>query len=72
MIAPSRKAHLSERERKLLRFIFKGLTNKEIATELTLSERGVKASLRVLFDKLKVRTRAQAVKVALEQYKHEL
>ena len=66
------KTVLTERERKLLRFIFQGLTNKEIAVQLNLSEGTVKASLRQLFDKLKVRTRAQAVKVALEQYKHEL
>jgi two-component system nitrate/nitrite response regulator NarL len=69
---PLDKPALSEREKKLLRFIFQGLTNKEIGGELGISEGAVKASLRQLFDKLKVRTRAQAVKVALEQYRHEL
>jgi two-component system nitrate/nitrite response regulator NarL len=66
------KPVLTERERKMLRLIFQGLTNKEIAAQLLLSEGAVKASLRQLFEKLKVRTRAQAVKVALEQFKHEL
>lgn len=69
---PQEKPALTERERKLLRFIFGGLTNKEIGGELGLAEGTVKASLRQLFDKLKVRTRAQSVKVALEQYRHEL
>jgi DNA-binding NarL/FixJ family response regulator len=69
---PQDKPALTEREKKLLRFIFQGLTNKEIGGELGISEGAVKASMRQLFDKLKVRTRAQSVKVALEQYRHEL
>ncbi|HEX4770653.1 MAG TPA: response regulator transcription factor [Bryobacteraceae bacterium] len=69
---PQDKPALSEREKHLLRFIFQGLTNKEIGGEIGISEGAVKASLRQLFEKLKVRTRAQAVKVALEQYRHEL
>lgn len=69
---PQDKPALTEREKNLLRFIFQGLTNKEIGGEIGISEGAVKASLRQLFDKLKVRTRAQAVKVALEQYRHEL
>jgi two-component system nitrate/nitrite response regulator NarL len=63
---------LTERDRTVLRFIFQGLTNKDISARLEISEGAVKASLRQLFDKLGVRTRAQLVKVALEQYRDQL
>src|SRR5579884_4186081 len=63
---------LTERDKIVLRFIFQGLTNKEIAARLDISEGAVKASLRLLFEKLKVRTRAQLVKIALEQYRDQL
>jgi len=49
-----------------------GLTNREIAKLLDISEAAVKASLRQLFEKLGVHTRAQMVKVALEQYNGRL
>jgi DNA-binding NarL/FixJ family response regulator len=39
---------------------------------MELSEAAVKASLRLVFGKLNVRTRAQAVKIALEQYRDQL
>jgi len=51
---------------------FKDSPTKEIAARLDISEGAVKASLRLLFEKLKVRTRAQLVKVALEQYRDQL
>jgi DNA-binding NarL/FixJ family response regulator len=63
---------LTERDKTVLRFVFQGLTNKEIATRLDVSEGAVKASLRQLFEKLKVRNRAQLVKIALEQYRDQL
>jgi len=63
---------LTERDRAVLRFIFQGLANKEIGTRLEIAEGAVKASLRQLFQKLGVRTRAQLVKVALEQYRDQL
>lgn len=63
---------LTERDKTVLRFIFQGLTNKEIAARLEISEGAVKASLRQLFEKLNVRTRAQLVKIALEQYRDQL
>jgi DNA-binding NarL/FixJ family response regulator len=49
-----------------------GLTNKDIGLRLQISESAVKSSLRILFDKLGVRTRAQVVKVALEKYRDQL
>jgi two-component system nitrate/nitrite response regulator NarL len=63
---------LTSRDRTLLRFILEGLTSKAIGQQLEVSEGTVKASLRQLFDKLGVRTRAQLVKVALEEYRDEL
>lgn len=63
---------LTERDKTVLRLIFQGLTNREIAGQLDISEGAVKASLRQVFGKLKVRTRAQLVKVALEQYRDQL
>jgi two-component system, NarL family, nitrate/nitrite response regulator NarL len=59
---------LTNRERDLLRYILEGMTNREIGHQLGISEGAVKASLRLLFEKVDVRTRAQLVKVALEQY----
>jgi DNA-binding NarL/FixJ family response regulator len=56
----------------VLRFTLQGLSNREIAERMTLSEAAVKASLRQVFGKLNVRTRSQAVKVALEQYRDQL
>ena len=63
---------LTRREQQIVPLIAQGLTNKEIAGRLDISEGAVKASLRLLFEKLKVRTRAQLVKVALEQYRDQL
>jgi len=63
---------LTDRDKAVLRFIFQGLTNKDIGAHLRISEGAVKASLRLLFEKLSVRTRAQLVKVALEQYRDQL
>lgn len=63
---------LTDREVRLLRHIFEGMANKEIAECLSLSESAVKAALRTLFQKVGVRTRSQLVKVALEQYRDQL
>jgi len=63
---------LTDRDRTVLRLILQGLTNREMAERLEVSEGAVKASLRQVFDKLSVRTRAQLVKVALEQYRDQL
>ena len=63
---------LTERDKVVLRFIFQGLTNRDIASQLNISESGVKSAMRQLFDKLGVRTRAQLVKIALEQYRDQL
>jgi DNA-binding NarL/FixJ family response regulator len=58
---------LSEREQGVLKGVFEGLTNKEIAGHLDISESYVKAVLQQLFAKTGVRTRSQLVRVALER-----
>jgi len=58
---------LTERERQVLRGIFEGLSNKEIAGQIGVSEGAVKATLQQLFQKTRVRTRSQLVRIALEE-----
>jgi DNA-binding NarL/FixJ family response regulator len=63
---PNFRALLTDREQRVLRGIFEGLTNKEIAAQLGVSEGAVKATLQQLFQKTHVRTRSQLVRIALE------
>jgi DNA-binding NarL/FixJ family response regulator len=58
---------LSQREQAVLKGVFEGLANKEIAAHLGISESYVKAVLQQLFAKTGVRTRSQLVRVALEK-----
>jgi DNA-binding NarL/FixJ family response regulator len=62
---------LSERERKVLRYVFEGLSNKEIGQQLNISEGSVKATLQQLFARTGVRTRSQLVRIAVEKYSHD-
>jgi two-component system, NarL family, nitrate/nitrite response regulator NarL len=62
----------NDRQRKVLRFVLEGLSNKEIAWRLQISESYVKAILQSLFQKTGVRTRGQLVRVAVEQYENQL
>src|SRR3984893_12237844 len=64
---PARRP-LTDREHEVLRGVFEGLGNKEIAAHLGVSESSVKASLSNLFQKTGVRTRSQLVRIALERY----
>jgi DNA-binding NarL/FixJ family response regulator len=59
---------LTARERGVLKAVFEGLTNKEIAASLDISESSVKAVMQQLFDKTGVRTRSQLVRIAIEQH----
>ena len=67
-----RRATLTDRDKTILRCILQGLSNREIAAKIQISEGAVKASVRHVCEKLGVRTRSQLVKVALEQYKDQL
>lgn len=57
--------HLSDREQSVLQLISDGLSTKQIARKLELSESTVKTHLRSLFDKLGASHRAHAVALAL-------
>ena len=68
--ARSQSAHgLSPRELEVLRHVAGGKTNKEIATELVLSERTIERHVSNIFAKLGVSTRAAATAFA---YEHQL
>ncbi len=56
------------RERAVLSGVFEGLTNKEIADRLHLSENAVKWVLQQLFAKTGARVRSQLVRIILEKY----
>ena len=62
----------NERQRKVLRFVLEGLSNKGIAVQLRISESYVKALMQSLFKKTGVRTRGQLVRVVLEHYQDQL
>jgi two-component system, NarL family, nitrate/nitrite response regulator NarL len=66
------RLRFNERQRRVLRYVLEGLSNKEIAGHLQISESYVKAILRSLFEKTGVRTRGQLVRVALEHYEDQL
>src|SRR5439155_22879555 len=65
-LEPAAPPQFNERQRKVLRFVLEGLSNKEIAWKLQISESYVKAILQSLFQKTGLRTRGQLVRVAFE------
>jgi len=72
LVAPvesQQRAYLSERELAILRLIADGVTTKKIADQLFLSESSVKRSVSLIFEKLGVRNRSEAVS---EAYKRRL
>lgn len=59
--------HLTDREMEVLKLAAKGMTNREIATELTISTRTVQVHLSNVFSKLGVGSRTEAVLYALRK-----
>jgi DNA-binding NarL/FixJ family response regulator len=57
---------LSEREREVLELVARGLTNKEVATTLGLSQFTVRNHLNHITEKLDVSDRTEAIVVALQ------
>ena len=57
---------LSAQEQRVLAHVARGLTNKEVAVELGLSEKTVKNYLSNLFEKLQIARRSQAVALYAE------
>lgn len=58
---------LTNKEIVVLQALATGLKNSEIASELHVAERTVKSYLTTIYSKLEVKTRAQAIVVAMEQ-----
>jgi two-component system nitrate/nitrite response regulator NarL len=59
---------LTSRQCEVLRGILDGLSNKEIAWNLKVSESSIKAVIQELFHKAGVRTRSQLVRIAIEKH----
>jgi DNA-binding NarL/FixJ family response regulator len=60
-------AHLSAREREVLDLIVRGKSNKEIASDLGITESTVKCHFSVILMRLNVNDRTQAVVTALQR-----
>jgi len=60
-------ASLTPREREVLALLVQGLSGKEIAARLFLSARTVENHLASIYDKLRVRGRAEAIALAVAQ-----
>lgn len=58
---------LTNKEVIVLQALARGLKNSEIASEMHVAERTVKSYLTTIYSKLEVKTRAQAIVVAMEQ-----
>ncbi|MEM1002854.1 MAG: response regulator transcription factor, partial [Bacteroidota bacterium] len=58
---------ISKREYEVLQAIAKGLSNKEIAAQLFLSESTIKTHVSNLLTKLDAKRRTQAIQIAKEQ-----
>lgn len=59
----SRLARLTEQQSRVLALLADGLLNKQIADQLSIQERTVKAHITAIFEKLNVRNRTQAAMV---------
>ena len=66
MLFRSLVKNLSPRQNEVLEQMAKGYLNKQIAYNLTLSEKTVKMHRALLMDKLGVRTTADAIRIAVE------
>ena len=63
----SESAQLSDRELEVLRLAAKGMSNRDIARDLNLSQRTIQAHLSTIFTKMEVGSRTEAVVQALRE-----
>jgi DNA-binding NarL/FixJ family response regulator len=59
--------HLSRVDRQVLGYVAEGLTNREIAEKVHLSQHTIKFHLRQIFDKLKVSNRTELARKATQE-----
>ncbi|MNC68695.1 Transcriptional regulatory protein ComA [compost metagenome] len=67
LLQKAEAALLSDKETYILQCVAKGFKSKEIANDLAIGERTVKAHLTSIYNKLGVDSRSQAVAAALER-----
>ena len=63
---PFKDISLTHREREIIYFVCEGLSNKEIADKLNISEQTVKAHLHRIFKKFGISNRAQLISIFFE------
>ncbi len=68
MLDSVERPRLNDRQLAVLRLLFEGLSNNEIASRLEMTPSAVKNTLQQLFSKAGVNKRSQLVRVALERY----
>ena len=61
-------AELTKKERVVLSFVAKGKTNREIASELVISEKTVRNNVSIILSKLDVANRIEAAMFAIEHH----
>jgi two-component system, NarL family, nitrate/nitrite response regulator NarL len=59
---------LTQREQDIVREVARGLTNRQVASKLRLSEQTVKNQVSVLLEKLQVSNRVQLVLLVRERW----
>jgi two-component system NarL family response regulator len=67
LAAQLERPHLSPRELEVLNLIVRGLSNKQIAYDLKISEETAKNHVKHIFEKLDVRNRTQAATIAFRR-----
>ena len=65
----TKRPELNSRQVAVLRLLFEGLSNSEIAARLNLSSSAVKNTLHQLFSKAGVRNRSQMISFALDRFR---
>jgi DNA-binding NarL/FixJ family response regulator len=71
-LAPDWLALLSEKERKILLLISKGLSNEEIADRLNLGKNTIRNYVSALYEKIDAKDRFGAIRIAIEAQIHTL
>ncbi|PKR77738.1 DNA-binding response regulator [Halalkalibacillus sediminis] len=64
--SPNKSEELSEREKEVLQLLVEGLSNKEIANKLFISDKTVKIHVSKIYKKLKVKSRSQVIIYAVQ------